>query len=111
MARQNYVRHATPSTRTTFSDRLDAPRNAGDRFSMRSSLLHAAALVAFAATTASAQMKALRFAAVVDGNGRVIPNGVVIVDGDKIARVLGPRDAIPSGAPVMISRATPRSRA
>jgi len=67
---------------------------------MRFSLLRAATLVAFAATAASAQTKALRFAAVVDGTGRVIPNGVVIVDGDKITRVIGPRDAIPAGAQV-----------
>jgi imidazolonepropionase-like amidohydrolase len=67
---------------------------------MRSSLLRALALVGFTATTASAQMKALRFAAVVDGDGRVVPNGVVIVDGDKVARVIGPRDAIPPGAQV-----------
>jgi len=67
---------------------------------MRFSLLRAATLVAFAATAASAQTKALRFAAVVDGSGRVIPNGVVIVDGDKITRVIGPRDAIPAGAQV-----------
>lgn len=67
---------------------------------MRSSLLRAATLATFAATTVSAQTKALRFAAVVDGSGRVVPNGVVIVDGDKISRIIGPRDAIPSGAQV-----------
>jgi imidazolonepropionase-like amidohydrolase len=48
-------------------------------------------------STAGAQTKALKFAAVVD-DGRVIANGVVIVDGDKITRVLGPGDAIPPGA-------------
>jgi imidazolonepropionase-like amidohydrolase len=51
-----------------------------------------------AATVAQAQTKALRFAAVVDGTGRVITNGVVIVDGDKITRVLGARDALPANA-------------
>jgi imidazolonepropionase-like amidohydrolase len=50
------------------------------------------------ATTAAAQTKALRFGAVVDGTGRVIPNGVVIVDGDKVTRVLGARDPVPANA-------------
>jgi imidazolonepropionase-like amidohydrolase len=60
----------------------------------------ACAIVWLAVVPASveAQTKALRFAAVVDGTGRVIPNGVVIVDGDKITRVLTARDALPSGA-------------
>ena len=67
---------------------------------MRPSLVIAAALAVVAGAPAAAQLKALRFAAVVDGTGRVIQNGVVIVDGDKVARVLGPGDAIPSGATV-----------
>jgi imidazolonepropionase-like amidohydrolase len=50
---------------------------------------------------ASAQVKALKFKAVVDGSGRVVQQGVVIVDGDKIARVVGPRDAIPQNAEVI----------
>ncbi|HMA25153.1 MAG TPA: amidohydrolase family protein [Gemmatimonadaceae bacterium] len=54
-------------------------------------------LVAVAAA-AQAQTKALRFAAVVDGTGRVIPNGVVVVDGDKVTRVLGAHDALPANA-------------
>lgn len=54
-------------------------------------------LVAVAAA-AQAQTKALRFAAVVDGTGRVIPNGVIVVDGDKVTRVLGARDALPANA-------------
>ncbi|HEV8495422.1 MAG TPA: amidohydrolase family protein [Gemmatimonadaceae bacterium] len=63
-------------------------------------LHHACAIVWLTVVPASieAQTKALRFAAVVDGTGRVIPNGVVIVDGDKITRVLTARDALPSGA-------------
>ena len=60
-----------------------------------------ALLLAFVANAALAQTKALRFASVVDGNGRVIANGVVIVDGDKITRVVGPRDALPRGATVI----------
>ena len=68
---------------------------------MRSSLLRAAAIAVLAAASASAQIKALRFAAVVDGTGRVTQNGVVIVDGDKISRIAGPRDAVPSGAQVI----------
>ena len=54
--------------------------------------------LACAATVAGAQTKALRFGAVVDGTGRVIARGVVIVDGDKITRVLGAREALPAGA-------------
>lgn len=50
---------------------------------------------------ASAQLKALRFARVVDGNGTVTPNGVIIVSGDTIARVLKASDPIPAGAQVM----------
>ncbi|HEX3868784.1 MAG TPA: amidohydrolase family protein [Gemmatimonadaceae bacterium] len=50
---------------------------------------------------AGAQTKALRFAAVVDGSGPVIANGVVIVDGDKITRVLRPSDPLPPNAQVI----------
>ncbi len=67
---------------------------------MRSSLLCVASL-ALAAATASAQTKALRFRSVVDGSGRVTQGGVVLVDGDKITRVIGARDAIPAGAQVI----------
>jgi imidazolonepropionase-like amidohydrolase len=52
------------------------------------------------ASAAHAQTNALRFGAVVDGTGRVIANGIVIVDGDKVTRVLGARDALPPGAHV-----------
>jgi imidazolonepropionase-like amidohydrolase len=59
------------------------------------------------ATRASAQTKAIRFAAVVDGAGGVVQNGVVIVDGDKITRVIGPRDALPANAQIIdLSRYT-----
>jgi len=55
--------------------------------------------LAAAAAAPAQQTKALRFAAVVvDGAGRTIPNGVVIVDGEKITRVLGAGDAVPAGA-------------
>jgi imidazolonepropionase-like amidohydrolase len=60
-----------------------------------------AALVAAAAQISLAQTKALRFGAVVEGTGRVTANGVIIVDGDKITRVAGPRDPIPAGATVI----------
>jgi len=74
---------------------------------MRSKLLVCAAACAFAAGSLGAQVKALRFASVIDGTGRVIPNGVVIVDGDKVARIAGPKDALPAGAQVMdLSRYT-----
>jgi imidazolonepropionase-like amidohydrolase len=56
----------------------------------------------FAPTSALAQqIKALKFAAVVEAPGRVVQQGVVVVDGDKIVRVLGPRDAVPTGAQVV----------
>ena len=68
---------------------------------MRLSFVRGAMVLLAAATAAQAQTKALRFGAIVDGTGRVVPNGVVIVDGDKITRVLGARDALPSGAQVI----------
>jgi imidazolonepropionase-like amidohydrolase len=56
---------------------------------------------------AGQQVKALRFASVVDGSGRTIPRGVVIVEGDKIVRVAGPRDALPANAQIVdLSRYT-----
>jgi len=63
-------------------------------------LVLAATLVA-AAHVSLAQTKALRFGAVVEGTGRVVANGVIIVDGDKITRVAGPRDPLPAGATVI----------
>jgi Imidazolonepropionase and related amidohydrolases len=68
---------------------------------MRLSLLGGGLAAVCAMATAHAQTKALRFGSVVDGTGRVVPNGVVIVDGDKIARIAGPSDALPSGATVI----------
>lgn len=66
----------------------------------------AAALVA-GAHVSVAQTKALRFGSVVDGTGRVIANGVIVVDGDKITRIAGPRDPLPAGANVVdLSRYT-----
>jgi imidazolonepropionase-like amidohydrolase len=65
------------------------------------SLLAGGLAALIAGASAHAQTKALRFGAVVDGSGRTIPNGVVIVDGDKISRVIGPRDAVPAGATVV----------
>src|SRR5437773_1804753 len=47
------------------------------------------------------QTKALRFAAVVDGSGRVIRNGVVIVNADTVVRVLDASAPIPAGAEVV----------
>ena len=44
--------------------------------------------LALLASNAGAQIKALKFRAVIDGSGHVIPNGIVIVDGDKITRVV-----------------------
>jgi imidazolonepropionase-like amidohydrolase len=61
----------------------------------------AATLVAVGSRTSAQQVKALKFKAVVDGSGRVVQQGVVIVDGDKIARVIGARDAIPANAQIV----------
>ena len=69
-------------------------------------LIHAGAIalstiVALASPAPAQQIKALKFASVVDGSGRVVPQGVVIVSGDKIVRVAGPRDALPANAQVV----------
>ncbi len=59
------------------------------------------------AAAVGAQVKAVRFAAVVDGSGAVTQRGVVIISGDTIVRVAGPRDPIPQGAQVIdLSRYT-----
>ncbi|HEY4133196.1 MAG TPA: amidohydrolase family protein [Gemmatimonadaceae bacterium] len=63
-----------------------------------------AALLATAvvfAPRAHAQTKVLRFKSVVDGTGRAIPNGVVVVSGDTIVRVGDAKTAVPSGAQVV----------
>ena len=55
----------------------------------------------FAASALGAQTKAIRFAAVVDGDGHVTPNGTIIVDADTIVRVLAGNAPIPGGAQVI----------
>jgi imidazolonepropionase-like amidohydrolase len=67
---------------------------------MRHLALGTAALV-LAAHVSIAQTTALRFGSVVDGTGRVTANGVVIVDGDKVTRIAGAREALPAGATVV----------
>lgn len=54
-----------------------------------------------AAAAANAQTQALRFRAVVDGAGHVVANGVIIVDGSRITRIIGPRDTLPANARVI----------
>ncbi|MFI5228062.1 MAG: amidohydrolase family protein [Gemmatimonadales bacterium] len=70
--------------------------------------LAAAVLVAVtAASGARAQTKALRFAAVVTGDGSVVRNGVVVIDSGTVTRVLASSDPLPSGAQVVdLSRYT-----
>ncbi|HEX4682704.1 MAG TPA: hypothetical protein VH277_08355, partial [Gemmatimonadaceae bacterium] len=62
---------------------------------------HVLALLALGAATTHAQTKVLKFKNVIDGNGHVTPNGVIVVDGDKITRIAGPRDAIPPNSQVV----------
>lgn len=70
-------------------------------------MLAPAAALMLGAVSLGAQIKAVRFAAVVDGSGSVTQRGVVIVSGDTILRVAGPRDPIPAGAQVIdLSRYT-----
>jgi imidazolonepropionase-like amidohydrolase len=57
--------------------------------------------LAMAASASAQQLTALRFAAVVDGSGRVVPNGTVVVSGDTIVRVLDGSAAMPRGARVV----------
>ena len=69
--------------------------------------LVAAFSAAIAATPARAQQQALRFKAVVTGDGNVIRNGVVLVDSGTITRVLAPSDRLPTNAQVVdLSRYT-----
>src|SRR4051794_20840068 len=72
-------------------------------FSLKSiALALSTALSTLAPALVSAQqIKALKFGSVVDGSGRVVAQGVVIVDGDKIIRVQGPRDALPANAQIV----------
>jgi imidazolonepropionase-like amidohydrolase len=67
---------------------------------MRAPILGALIVVASTATL-GAQMQAFRFGAVVDGTGRVVRNGVVIVNADTIVSVLEARAPIPRGATVV----------
>src|ERR1043166_4240231 len=67
---------------------------------MRRAVFAALALAALSGA-AGAQVKALRFARVVDGTGRVIPQGTVLVEGDRVTRVLGANDRLPDGAQVI----------
>lgn len=53
------------------------------------------------APQAGAQIKALKFRAVVDSPGHVIPNGIVLVDSDKISAVVTSRDRLPANARVI----------
>lgn len=65
-----------------------------------------AALLALAPLTpAAAQIKFLRFHEVITEDGRVIPQGTITVDGDRIVRVEGPEVAYPPGAQVINLRA------
>lgn len=59
------------------------------------------ALVAISATAGAQQVQALKFGRVVDGNGTVTPNGIVIVSGDTVLRVQDARAAIPRDAKVV----------
>jgi imidazolonepropionase-like amidohydrolase len=56
---------------------------------------------ALSASTASAQVQALRFAAVVDGSGRVVRNGTVLVQADTIIGILEASSRVPTGAKVV----------
>ena len=94
------------STARGGNETLDVRDTSRDVHGMRLIHAHAIALASFAALVAPAsasaqQVKALKFASVVDGSGRVVPQGVVIVSGDKIVRVAGPRDALPANAQVI----------
>lgn len=68
---------------------------------MRATTALIATLCLAACSSAGAQSTVLRFHAVVDGSGRVIPNGVIVVDSDRITRVSGPAEALPSDAKVI----------
>ena len=74
---------------------------------MRTSRVIAGLVCLCAASSADAQTKALRFAAVVDGTGPVVERGVVIVNDGRIVRVAGPDDPLPPEAELVdLSRYT-----
>jgi imidazolonepropionase-like amidohydrolase len=52
-------------------------------------------------SNAGAQVKALKFRAVIDFPGHVIPHGIVLVDGDKISAVVTTNDRLPANAQVI----------
>ena len=52
-------------------------------------------------SSAIAQVKALRFGAVVDGKGGVVRDASIIVDGERVVRVAPGRDALPRNAEVI----------
>ncbi len=63
--------------------------------------LFALLALALLASNAGAQIKALKFRAVVDSPGHVIPNGIVLVDGDKVSAVVTTNDRLPANAQVI----------
>jgi imidazolonepropionase-like amidohydrolase len=70
-------------------------------------LAAAACLVVALPLALRGQSTALRFAAVIDGSGRVVQHGVVIVDGNKIVRIAAPDEPLPGGVSVVdLSRYT-----
>ncbi len=54
-----------------------------------------------AAGALPAQTTVVRFGAVVDGSGRTIDRGVVVVERDRVVQVGGPETPVPSGATVI----------
>jgi imidazolonepropionase-like amidohydrolase len=83
-----------------FSARLYSRRERRDvsRVILRFPLALALVVVA---SPARAQLQALKFRAVVDSPGHVVPNGIVLVDGDRISGVVSTADRIPAGAKVV----------
>jgi len=61
----------------------------------------AAVLLALVARLADGQTKAVRFAWLVDGTGRVVNDAVVVVQGDRITSVSSGNAAVPRGAQVI----------
>jgi imidazolonepropionase-like amidohydrolase len=76
----------------------------GQRAAMGNSWLWGiVSMLAFAANPSSglAQVKAVRFGALIDGTGRVFRDAVVIVERDRIARVATREEALPGGAEII----------